>query len=163
MFCYIDQPHTPPFRTGLVKTESDFIIRSVELDIGRWTRILFGFLRPDLSPWRYRNRLFLIAFCRLIVLRLNLKVTKRLLHQYHVAHGSVSLQLFLVVWIFATSLGINCFNRWVLSEVHKNYIKEWCLMNSQPTFLLLTYFFTQWIMAILPKVANQITLNHTTL
>ena len=33
----------------------------------------FGFLRPDLSPWRYRNRLFLIAFCRLIVLRLNLK------------------------------------------------------------------------------------------
>ena len=25
-------------------------------------------------------------------------------------------------------------------EGHKNYSKVWCLMNSQPTFLFLTYF-----------------------
>ena len=32
-----------------------------------------------------------------------------------------------------------CHHRWVLSEGHKNYFKDWCLMNSQPTFLFLTY------------------------
>ena len=26
-----------------------------------------------------------------------------------------------------------------ISEGHKNYFKDWCLMNSQPTFLFLTY------------------------
>ena len=33
---YIDQPHTPTFPVGLVKNESDFIVRSVETDLGRW-------------------------------------------------------------------------------------------------------------------------------
>ena len=32
---YIDQPHTPSSPAGLVKTESDFIVRSVETGIGR--------------------------------------------------------------------------------------------------------------------------------
>ena len=31
----------------------------------------FGFLRPDLSPWGYWNRCFLVALCRLIVRRPN--------------------------------------------------------------------------------------------
>ena len=35
----------------------------------------------------------------------------------------------------------------ILSEDHKNYFKDWCLIHSQPTFL----FLTQWIMAILSK------------
>ena len=34
---YIDQLHTPPFPIGLVKTESGFIVRSVETGLGRWT------------------------------------------------------------------------------------------------------------------------------
>ena len=34
---------------------------------------------------------------------------------------------------------------------HKNYFKDWCFMNLQPTFLFFTYF------------VNQITLNQTTL
>ena len=38
-------------------------------------------------------------------------------------HGSVSLQLFLVVYIFLRSLGVICFHRWVLSESHKSYFK----------------------------------------
>ena len=31
----------------------------------------------------------------------------------------------------------------VLIEGHKNYLKVWFLMNSQPTFLLLNLFLTQ--------------------
>ena len=58
----------------------------------------------------------------------------------HVTHGSVSLQLFPVVWIFPRSLGVICYGRWVLSEGHKNYFKDWCLMNSQSACLLLTNF-----------------------
>ena len=32
---YIEQPCTPPFPVGLVKTESDFIVRSGETGLGR--------------------------------------------------------------------------------------------------------------------------------
>ena len=35
MFYYIDQPGTPSFPIGLVKTESDCIARSVETSLGR--------------------------------------------------------------------------------------------------------------------------------
>ena len=34
---YIDQLRTPSFPIGLVKTESGFIVRSVETGLGRWT------------------------------------------------------------------------------------------------------------------------------
>ena len=37
---YIDQLHTPSFSTGLVKTESGFIARSVETGSGRWTLVV---------------------------------------------------------------------------------------------------------------------------
>ena len=33
--------------------------------------------------------------------------------------------------------------RWVLSKGHKIYLKDWSLVNSQPTFLILSYFLTQ--------------------
>ena len=39
MSYYIDHPHTPFFHNGLVKTESDFIVRSVETSLGRWTLV----------------------------------------------------------------------------------------------------------------------------
>ena len=35
MFYYIDQPCNPFFAIELVKTESDFIVRSVETGLGR--------------------------------------------------------------------------------------------------------------------------------
>ena len=38
------------------------------------------------------------------------------------------------------SLGVFCYNRWLLNEGHKNYVKDQCLMNSQFTFLILTSF-----------------------
>ena len=40
MFCYIDQPCTPSFSTGLVKTESDVTVRSIETGLGRWTLVV---------------------------------------------------------------------------------------------------------------------------
>ena len=40
MFYYIDQPRTPSFPIGLVKTESDFIVRSVETGLGRLTLVV---------------------------------------------------------------------------------------------------------------------------
>ena len=39
MFCCIDQPHTPSFPIGLVKTKSDFV-RPVETTLGRWTLVV---------------------------------------------------------------------------------------------------------------------------
>ena len=35
MFYYIDQPRTPSFSIGLVKTKSGFIVRLVETGLGR--------------------------------------------------------------------------------------------------------------------------------
>ena len=35
MFYYIDQPRTPSFPIGMVKTESDFIFRSAETGLER--------------------------------------------------------------------------------------------------------------------------------
>ena len=40
MFYYIDQPHTQSFLIGMVKTESDFIVRFVETGSGRWTLVV---------------------------------------------------------------------------------------------------------------------------
>ena len=37
---YIDQLCTPSFPIGLVKTESGFIVRSVETGLGRWTLVV---------------------------------------------------------------------------------------------------------------------------
>ena len=68
-------------------------------------------------------------------------------------HGSASLQLFPVVEIFLRFLSVICYDRWVLCEGHKNYLKDWCLMNSQPTFLFLTYL-NLWIMTILAKASK---------
>ena len=37
---YIDQLRTRSFSIGLVKTESSFIVRSVETSLGRWTLVV---------------------------------------------------------------------------------------------------------------------------
>ena len=68
MFDYID---TPSFPIGLVKTTSHFIVILLETDLGRRKMavaaisvdayLFFGFVRPDLSPWGYRNRGFLVT------------------------------------------------------------------------------------------------------
>ena len=40
-------------------------------------------------------------------------------------HGSVTIQLFLVMWIFPRSMGVICYKRQVFSKGHKNYFKDW--------------------------------------
>ena len=50
MFYYIDQPRTPSFPIGLVKTESDNIVRYVETDLGRWTLVV-GVINVDVYPF----------------------------------------------------------------------------------------------------------------
>ena len=47
--------------------------------------------------------------------------------------------------------GVICYDRWVLSEDHKNNFTDLCLLNSQPTFLFFDINLTQWIMTILSK------------
>ena len=157
MFYYINQLHTPCFPIGLIKTESHFTVRSVEIYLRRWTLAVavvsvnaypfLGFPRPDLLLWEYGNTCFLIRLCHLIKRRLNLKVgfsISRSKYQGSLSavfiHGSASLQLFLVMLIFLKSLGVICYYRWVLIEGHKNYFKDCYLMNLHPTFLLSTYF-----------------------
>ena len=55
----------------------------------------------------------------------------------------------LVVRIFPRSLGVICYDRWVLTEGNENYFKDLCYMNLQSTFLFLAQ--KQWIMSILWK------------
>ena len=50
MFYYIDQPHTPSFPIGLVKTESEFIVRSVETGLGRGTLVV-AMISVDAYPF----------------------------------------------------------------------------------------------------------------
>ena len=40
MFYYIDQPRAPSFPIMRFKTESDFIVSSVEAGLGRWTLVV---------------------------------------------------------------------------------------------------------------------------
>ena len=68
MFYYIDQPRTPSFPIGLVKTESDFVIRLVETDLGRWMLVVvvisvdaYPFLAfPDLTCHLEDTRISLV-------------------------------------------------------------------------------------------------------
>ena len=76
--------------------------------------ILFWLSQTWLVSFNYKNRCFSVALCCGVV-------------------------TFLVVWIFLMSLGVICYGRWVLSVCHKNYFRDWCIMNSQPTFLFPTY------------------------
>ena len=50
MFYYIDQPHDLSFPIGLVKTKSDFNVRSVETGLGRWT-VVIAVISVDACPF----------------------------------------------------------------------------------------------------------------
>ena len=121
MFSCIEQCRTP---VGLVKNESEsldqsppyfpsglfktfWIIGSFETDLGRLIMILalinlnafpfLFFLRPDLSPWGYRNRCFLVALCYLIIRRSDLEVATKKLHKQVKIPGSVTVMSFMEV------------------------------------------------------------------
>ena len=78
------------------------------------------------------------------------------------AHGSASLELFPVVWIFLRSLGVICYSRWVLNEGHKKLLQR--LVSHEFTAYL--SIFNQFKLNELwqyQKHVNQIILNRTTL
>ena len=73
---------TSSFPIWLVKTKSDFIVRSAETSLGRWMLVVvvISVAASPFLAWEYRC--FLVALCWLIVRRPNLEVaTKRLLHR----------------------------------------------------------------------------------
>ena len=65
-------------------------------------------------------------------------------------YGIEFLQLFL------RYPSVICYNRQVLNEGHKNYFKNWCLMNSQPTFLFFSEFKLIELWPYYQKHVNQI-------
>ena len=111
------QPH--PFHSSAHQTYMERMDRPrsgrsrAECEFGG-TRCGMGVVESGGQPTNHHQ------VCHVIVRRPNLEVeTKRLLHQQvkilgwflcHVAHGSVSLQLFLVVWIFLRPLGVICYD-----------------------------------------------------
>ena len=141
---YIDQPPTSTFPIGLVKTESSFTVRSVETGLGRWTLVVavasvdaypFWFFQTWPVTLRIQEQVF--SGCTVPP---DSKVTEIGSSDQEASlsaskstgvgfdsfskmfmHGSVSLQLFPVVWICLRSLGIICYKRWIFSEGHKNY------------------------------------------
>ena len=139
MFYYIDQLRTPSFPSGLVKTEFDFIVRSVECDLARWTLVVAVisvdvYLFLTCHIWRYRNWCFLVALCRLIVRRPNLEVaTKRLLHQQVKTRGIV----------LVPSHAWKCVPTTIYSGVDISEVPGWQLFRQLwllVTFQILTYF-----------------------
>ena len=65
-------------------------------------------------------------------------------------HGSASLTRFPVVSIFQRYLGVICYDRWILSEGHKNYFRC-CLPWTHSLPFYFWPILTQWIMVILSK------------
>ena len=50
MFYYIKQPRNSSFPIGLVKTASDFVVRSVETGLGRW-KLVIAVISVDTYPF----------------------------------------------------------------------------------------------------------------
>ena len=124
---YIDQLCTPSFPIGLVKTESGFIVRSAETGLGRWTLVV-AVISLDAYPF--------LAFSDLTCVLEDTGIGAFWLYSA-------------VVWIFLRSLGVICYSRWVLSVCCKNYLKDWCLINSLPTFLFSTVLNWKFVSAIM--------------
>ena len=143
---YINQLCTPSFPIGLIKTESGFIVRSVETGLGRWTLVV-AVISVDAYPF--------LAFSDLTCHLEDTGIGVFWLHcaawyeetelgssdleafpsagkstgVVSVPYSLMEVFLFPVVWILLRSLGVICYDRWVLSEGHKSYFKDWCLMN----------------------------------
>ena len=141
---YIDQPPTPTFPIGLVKTESSFTVRSVETGLGRWTLVV-AVGSVDAYPfwlfqtWPVTLRIQEQVFFGCTVppdsketeigssdQEASLSTSKNTGVGFDsfskmFMQGRASLQLFAVVWICLRSLGVICYKRWFFSEGHKNY------------------------------------------
>ena len=79
------------------------------------------------------------------------------------AHGCTPLQLFPVVWIFLRSLGVICYNRLVLSEIHKKLLQGWVSHELTAYFCILNLLKLNELWSFYQNHINQIVLNHITL
>ena len=141
---YIDQPPTPTFPIGLVKTESSFTVRSVETGLGRWTLVVavgsvnaYPFWLFQTWPVTLRIQEQVFSGCTVPPdsketeigssdQEASLSTSKNTGVGFDsfskmFMQGRASLQLFAVVWICLRSLGVICYKRWFFSEGHKNY------------------------------------------
>ena len=99
----------------------------------------FGFIRLDLSPWGYKHRCSLILRYHVIVRVLCIKVCLR---RYFWCCG--------YTW-GSCVLYVTTDEFW--ERVAKYYFKDSCLISSEPTFLILCHFLTQY-KAILKNTKN---------
>ena len=119
MFYYTDQPHTPFFLTGLIKTEFGIIVRLVETGLGRWTLVV-AVVTVDVYPF--------LAFSDL---SFHLDDT---VIDHDSAMSRMEVCPYSYYWwcrFFRGSWVSICYDRWVLSEVHGDFFKHCRLMNSQ--------------------------------
>ena len=79
------------------------------------------------------------------------------------AHGSESLQLFQMVWIFLRSLGIICYNRQVLSEGYKKLLQGLVSHEHTAYLSIFKFFKLNELWPYYQKHVNEIILNSTTL
>ena len=71
MFYYIDQPLTPSFPFELVKTKSDFTVRSVETGLGRWSLVVAS-ISGDAYPFlAFSNLTFHLEDKEICIFRLH--------------------------------------------------------------------------------------------
>ena len=119
MFYYTDQPRTPFFLIGLIKTEFDIIVRLVESGLGRWA-VVVAMVSVDVYPFLTFSDLP----CQL--------------DDTGIGHDSAMLCLkvchYSDFWwcrFFHGPWVPFCYDRWVLSEGRKTLFKDWRLMNSQ--------------------------------
>ena len=148
MFYYIDQPLTPSFPFGLVKTKSGFIVRSVETGSGRWTLVVavisvdaytflaFGFFEASLSSG---------INTRILVPCLKWKCVPTTIS------GGVDI---------SEVPGCYLLQQMSSQGGSQNFLQRLVVHELTVYLSIFNLFLTQWNIAIL---SNQITLNHTTL
>ena len=156
---YINQIRTPSFLIGLVKTESGFILRSVETGIGRWTLVVAVvsvdaypfFWLSQTWPGTLRMQEWVLSGCTVLP---DSKETKLGSSNQEVSPSAgKNIRVVLVpfcAWRCVptatfSGMGISevpvCHLLWQMSSqwASQKLFKDRCLMNSHPTFLFLTF------------------------
>ena len=157
-FYCINQPVTPSFCIGLAKTESGFIVRSVETGLGKWMLVVamisvdaYPFLAfSDLNCLLDDTRIGVFWCCTVLPVKTKFGSS----NQEASPSAGKNAGVFLVVWIF---LIWQMSSHWETQKLLQGFMCHECT-DYFPVFNL---FLTQWINHY-QKDVNQITLNHTT-
>ena len=168
---YIDQLRTPSFPIGLVKTESGFIVRSVETGLGRWTLVV-----AVISVDAYPILAFSELICHLENTRIGSSTVPRdsketeLGSSNQEASPSASKNTG-IIWVpccawkcvpTAVSSGMDISEvlgchllRQISSQLESQKLLQGFVSHKLPVYLsVFDIFLTQWIMAILSKACK---------